>query len=161
MTSITFPNWKTSISLKRQDTGKVSSGSWKGFLTKLYAVHTGKEPEPKQAIDEFLIYLLHDKVKRLARYYAPLIEDQCHKDKAFSSKLGKWFNDQGWSFAWQPQDFDKAARQTAYLLVNKILFYDLLQAKRPEKLDPLEIPQGLTKGAQLQKILQSFFDEVS
>jgi len=130
------------------------------FLTKLYAVHTGKEPEPKQAIDEFLIYRLHDKIRRLSRYYTTIIEDQCHKDKAFSSKLSKWFNDQGWSFAWQPQDFDKAARQTAYLLVNKILFYDLLQAKRPEKLDPLQMPQGLTKGAQLQKILQSFFDEV-
>ena len=130
------------------------------FLTKLYAVHLGKEPEPKQAIDEFLIYRLHDKIRRFARYYASIIEDQCHKDKAFSSRLGKWFNDQGWSFAWHPQDFDKAARQTAYLLVNKILFYDLLQAKRPEKLDPLQIPQGLTKGAQLQKILQSFFDEV-
>ena len=130
------------------------------FLTKLYAVHTDREPEPKQAIDEWLIYLLHDKVKRLSRYYAPLIEDQCHKDKAFSTKLSKWFNDQGWSFGWSRQDFDKAARQTAYLLVNKILFYDLLQAKRPEKLDPLQIPQSLTKGAQLQKILQSFFDEV-
>ena len=130
------------------------------FLTKLYAVHTGREPEPKQAIDEWLIYLLHDKVKRLSRYYAPLIEDQCHKDKAFSTKLGKWFNGQGWSFGWSRQDFDKAARQTAYLLVNKILFYDLLQAKRPEKLDPLQIPQSLTKGAQLQKILQSFFDEI-
>lgn len=130
------------------------------FLMKLYAVYTRKELEPKQAIDEFLIYRLHDKVRRLARYYAPLIEDQCHKDKAFSSKLSKWFNDQGWSFAWQPQDFDKAARQTAYLLVNKILFYNLLQAKRPEKLAPLEIPQGLIKGAQLQKILQSFFDEI-
>jgi hypothetical protein len=65
------------------------------FLPKLYAVHTGKEPEPKQAIDEFLIYRLHDKIKRLARYYASIIEDQCHKDKAFSSKLSKWFNDQG------------------------------------------------------------------
>ena len=130
------------------------------FLTKLCAVYTGKEPEPKQAIDEFLIYRLHDKVRRLAHYYAPLIEDQCHKDKAFSSKLGKWFNDQGWSFAWQCQDFDKAARQTAYLLLNKILFYYVLQVKRPEKLAPLEIPQGLLKGEQLQDILQSFFKQV-
>jgi len=130
------------------------------FLMKLYAVYTRKEPEPKQAIDEWLIYLLHDKVKRLAKYYAPLIEDQCHKDETFSTKLGKWFNDQGWNFGWSPQDFDKAARQTAYLLVNKILFYNLLQAKRPGELAPLEIPQGLIKGAQLKKILQSFFDEI-
>ena len=130
------------------------------FLAKLYAVNTGREPEPRQAIDEFLIYRLHDKIKRLARHYTSIIEDQCHKDEAFSSKLSRWFNDQGWSFGWSEHDFDKAARQTAYLLVNKILFYDLLQAKRPEQLAPLEIPGSLIKGAQVQKILQSFFDEV-
>lgn len=44
--------------------------------------------------------------------------------------------------------------------MNKVLFYDLLHAKRSRELAPLEIPQGLIKGAQLQKILQSFFDEV-
>lgn len=130
------------------------------FLSKLYAVHEGREAEPKLPTDEFLIYRLQDKIRRLSRYYTTIIENHCHKDGTFAAELGKWFVSQGWSFAWQPQDFDKAARQTAYLLVNKILFYDVLQAKRPHKLDPLEIPEGITKGAQLQKILQSFFDEV-
>jgi type I restriction-modification system DNA methylase subunit len=130
------------------------------FLTKLYAVHTGKEPEPKLAIDELLIYRIHDKILRLARYYTGIIEDKCHKDTAFAAQLGKWFNEQGWDFVLQPQDFDKTARQAAYLLVNKILFYETLQAKRPQDLAPLEIPKGLFKGAQLQKRLQNFFEEV-
>ncbi|MBC8273426.1 MAG: hypothetical protein H8E40_00435, partial [Chloroflexi bacterium] len=130
------------------------------FLTKLYAVHTGKEPVPRLAIDELLIYRIHDKIVRLARYYTGIIEDKCHKNTAFAKELGKWFNDQGWDFIGQSQDFDKTARQTAYLLVNKILFYEALQAKRPEKLDSLQIPEGLTKGGQLQKILQTYFDEV-
>jgi len=130
------------------------------FLTKLYAVHTGNEPEPKQAIDEFLIFRLQEKIRILSTYYRRIIDDRCHKDSSFASSLKNWFINQGWSFAWQPQDFDKAARQTAYLLVNKILFYNLLQAKRPQELPPLEIPGGLLKGAQLQKILQSFFDEI-
>ncbi len=130
------------------------------FLTKLYLVSTGKETEPKQAIDELLIYRLHIKIDRLAKYYTGIIEDRWHKDTDFATKLGKWFNEQGWNFAWQPQDFDKAARQTAYLLVNKILFYNLLQAKRPQELDPLEIPQGLTKGAMLQAHLQNYFNQV-
>ena len=130
------------------------------FLTDLYEIHSGRKAKPKQAIDELLIYRLQDKIRRLSRYYTEIIYDRYHKDNAFAKELGKWFISQGWSFAWQPQDFDKAARQTAYLLVNKILFYNVLQAKRPHKLDPLEIPEGLTKGAQLQKILQSFFDEV-
>jgi len=130
------------------------------FLTKLYAVHSGKEAEPKLAIDEFLIFRLQEKIKTLSTYYRRIIDDQCHKDASFAKKLMNWFVDQGWSFAWQPQDFDKAARQTAYLLVNKILFYNLLQAKRPYDLDPLEIPASLTKGAMLQTTLQGYFSEV-
>jgi len=130
------------------------------FLTKLYSVNSGKELEPKQAIDEFLIFRLQEKIRVLSTYYIRIIDDQCHKDSDFAKKLTNWFVDQGWSFGWQPQDFNKAARQTAYLLVNKILFYNLLQTKRPGELSPLEIPEGLFRGAQLQKILQSFFDEV-
>ncbi len=130
------------------------------FLTKLYKVYAGKEPEPKQAIDELLVFRLHEKIRILSIYYKRIIDDQCHKDPSFASRLQNWFIGQGWSFTWQPQDFDKAARQTAYLLINKILFYNLLQSKRPHELAPLEIPEGLFRGAQLQKILQSFFDEV-
>jgi type I restriction enzyme M protein len=130
------------------------------FLTKLYSIYTGKEPEPKQAIDEFLIFRLQEKIRVLSTYYRRIIEDQCHKDNSFAKKLKTWFVEQGWSFAWQPQDFDKAARQTAYLLVNKILFYNLLQAKRPHELDLLEIPEGLTKSALLQTALQGYFKEV-
>jgi hypothetical protein len=130
------------------------------FLTKLYSVYSGKEPEPKQAIDEFLIFRLQEKIRVLSAYYRMIIDDQCHKDSSFAKKLKDWFLDQGWSFVWQPQDFDKAARQTAYLLINKILFYNLLQAKRPEALDPLEIPEGLTKGAVLQATLQGYFNQV-
>jgi len=130
------------------------------FLSKLYSVHSGKEPEPRLAIDEFLIFRLQEKIKVLANYYKRIVEDQCHKDPDFANMLKNWFRDQGWSFAWHPQDFDKAARQTAYLLVNKILFYNLLQAKRPQELDPLEIPESLTKGALLQNTIQGYFNQV-
>jgi type I restriction-modification system DNA methylase subunit len=130
------------------------------FLLKLYAVSTGKEPEPKHALDEILIFRLQEKIRKLSYYYQSVIYDQCHKDRRFSKKLRRWFNEQGWSFAWQQPDFDKAARQTAYLLGNKILFYEALRAKRPEKLDPLEIPKSLTKGSTLKTQLQGFFQEV-
>jgi hypothetical protein len=130
------------------------------FLKRLVAVHSGREPEPRHPVDEMLIYRLHDKINRLAHQYHKITENRCHTDKDFAGNLKKWFADQSWNFTWQPVDFDKAARQTAYLLINKILFYDVLQAKRPEILAPLRIPEGLVRGSQLQKILQSFFDEV-
>lgn len=130
------------------------------FLIKLSNVYSGKEHEPKLAIDELLIYRIQEKISVLTRYYRGIIEDQCHKDAIFAKQLKKWFLDQGWSFAWQPQDFDKAARQTAYLLVNKILFYDLLHAKRPKDLDPLYIPVTTSKGSLLKSILQGYFNLV-
>jgi len=130
------------------------------FLIRLYSVHSGKEPEPKLAIDDFLVFRLHQKIDVLANYYGKMIHDQCHKDTTFARQLMNWFLDQQWSFTWQPGDFMKAARQAAYLLVNKILFYDLLQAKRPKDLDPLEIPETRTKGHLLQKNLENYFNDV-
>lgn len=105
------------------------------FLSDLYEVHTKKKPEPLLPVDAFLIFRLQEKIKTLAKFYRAIIDDKAHKETKFSLSLQQWFFDQGWSFAWQEPDFEKAARQAAYLLVNKILFYDLLQAKRPP-LDP-------------------------
>lgn len=132
----------------------------KEFLKKLYSVSSGKEPEPKLAIDEFLVFRLQEKINVLAAYYRRIIDDRCHKDSSFRKELTKWFLNQGWSFSGILQDIDKASRQTAYLLVNKILFYNLLQAKRPQELPPLNIPEGFIRGKHLQKVLQIYFDEV-
>jgi len=130
------------------------------FLIRLEAVHSGREVEPRLPIDELLVYRLHEKVRVLAGHYKGIIADRCHKDTKFRTALLHWFDEQSWDFGWQEGDYDKAARQAAYLLVNKILFYNLLQAKRPHDLDPLAVPEGLTKGAQLQKHLQLYFDAV-
>ena len=51
------------------------------FLIDLYEVHTGKKPEPKQAIDELLIFRLQGKINRLSGYYKRIIEDKAHKAK--------------------------------------------------------------------------------
>lgn len=130
------------------------------FLRELYLVSTGKAPEPRQPVDEFLVYRIHEKIRVLTNYYKVIISDKCHKDDSFRKELGKWFAEQNWNFTMHDEDFAKAARQTSYLLVNKILFYDLLQIKRPQQLPILEIPRGLLKGSQLRKHLQIYFEEV-
>lgn len=130
------------------------------FLEELSRVHTGIKPEPLLPIDEFLIFRLQEKIYRLAKYYKGIIRDEAHKDAGFSRKLKKWFIEQQWAFTYSDNDFEKASRQTAYLLINKILFYDVLQSRRPRQLDPLTIPDALTKGGLLQTTLQAYFDEV-
>lgn len=129
------------------------------FLQDLVEVHIHKRPEPLLPIDELLIFRLHEKVDRLARYYRTIIEDNAHKNPKFSEELQKWFIEQEWQFTWSDSDYDKVARQTAYLLVNKILFYHLLKAKRPY-LSSIVIPDDLVRGGQLKKQLQSYFDYV-
>ena len=128
------------------------------FLEELVRVHTGVTPEPLLPIDEFLIFRLQEKIYRLAKYYKGIIRDEAHKNANFSKRLKDWFIEQQWMFAYSENDFEKAARQTAYLLINKILFYDVLQSKRPKQLDPLIIPDSLTKGGLLQRTLQGYFD---
>jgi type I restriction-modification system DNA methylase subunit len=134
--------------------------SLKAFLIDLYEVSSGKKAQPKHGIDEYLVFQLQAKIKALAVHYEYLIKEQTLNNPEFSKQLQRWFVDQNWSFSFQEQDFKKAARQAAYLLVNKILFYNVLQSKLPHELDPLEIPQSLAKGSRLKSTLQSYFDEV-
>jgi len=130
------------------------------FLIELQQAYHGGIIKPKLAIDDLLVYRLYSKIQVLSRYYREIIYVQSHKDPNFLGKIQKWFSDQGWNFTFSPINYDQTARQTAYLLINKILFYHLLQAKRPKDLDPLEIPESLTKGSMLQSTLQNYFKEV-
>jgi type I restriction-modification system DNA methylase subunit len=130
------------------------------FLSDLYEVHTKKKPEPLLPVDAFLVFRLQVTIKALTKFYRTIIDDKVHKDNKFLTDIQQWFFDQGWNYSWQETDYEKAARQAAYLLVNKILFYDLLQAKRPHDFDRLSIPEDLTKGGLLQSHLDGYFKEV-
>jgi type I restriction-modification system DNA methylase subunit len=128
------------------------------FLTDLIEIATGQKPEPKHAIDEILVYRLQNTIKVLATQYKWIIEEKVRENRKFSKSLQTWFIEQGWSFSFQDEDYAKAARQTAYLLVNKIVFYSAIQPIR--RLDPLEIPKSLKSGELLQNSLQGFFNLV-
>ncbi|MEO0009660.1 MAG: N-6 DNA methylase, partial [candidate division WOR-3 bacterium] len=130
------------------------------FLRELSEVATNRAPEPKLPIDELLIFWLQERIRILAHYYQALIRDRCHKDRQFAGRLARWFNEQNWNFTGSDDDFDRAARQTAYLLINKILFYHALQARRPDVLGPLNVPDGLSSSGVLQRTLQGFFEDV-
>jgi len=131
------------------------------FLTDLYEFSTATKVEPRLAVDELLIYRLQEKIQKLATYYKSIIYDKAHKDNAFAKMLNKWFKGQGWSFFIEDDNcYDQVSHQAAYLLANKIIFYNALQLKRPDKLSPLSIPQDLTHGGTLKGILQSYFNSV-
>jgi hypothetical protein len=130
----------------------------KRFLADLAQMVTGERVKPMLAIDDFLIFRLYSAIETLAVHYTTLVAEQTQKDPAFAQRLAGWFVEQGWNFTYQAQDYDKAGRQAAYLLVNKILFYAALQQQL--HLDPLQIPPDLSDGGILKPILQAYFQRV-
>ncbi len=130
------------------------------FLDDLVAVHYGKRPVPKLPLDSYLVARIHVLVDQLARRYHGVVAERAHKDRPFEKSLAAWFQDQMWSYTRSEADYAKVARQAAYLLVNKILFYHVLQSRRPRDLDPLEIPESITRGNLLHHHVQNFFNDV-
>jgi len=132
--------------------------SLKKFLLDFYQIYFKKKREPKLPLDEILIFRLSEQVKILTKLYTPIIQEKYQSDKNFRKELRKWFSQQFWSLPPFPEiyDFEKAARQTAYLLVNKIFFYEVLRAQTGT-IPELKIPHDLATGDQLKTELEAKF----
>jgi len=146
--------------LRNTEYAEPTKRALRDFLIKLHQVNKGEARVPKLSIDVFLIDKLRTRVNNLAFMYKGIIKDRFKTEPEFRKKLKEWFVNQGWPFRQdEDEDYDVVARQTALLLVNKMLFYYALQAKRPE-LAPLVIPDGLRTGGMLRKQLEIYFEEV-
>jgi len=128
------------------------------FLEELVLIYEGKKVAPKIPIDEYFISHLRLTVEALTNSYRGTIAEEAEKNRGLKREIAKWFNEQVWSFSGTKEDYTKIARQAAYLLINKVLFYTALQEKFD--LDPLEIPRNLRKGDVLEQILKAYFGQI-
>ncbi|MBN2030653.1 SAM-dependent DNA methyltransferase [bacterium] len=124
------------------------------FLLEFYEIAKKKKPVPKKPIDEILICRLHSAIDTLQMHYQNFIRKKI-TDRHFKNKLKKWFQEQGWSPTGQDSDIERVSRQTAYLLINKVMFYTAMQEKN--KLDPISISSDITDIKILQGHLQTYF----
>lgn len=129
----------------------------KTFLRLLHERYKEEKPVPLRGLNEFLIIRLQRDIESLFQHYLYLVEEKARAQN-FRQRLQDWFETQGWSFTFSYQDYERVARQAAYLLINKILIYTALQQRL--QLSPLEIPDSLRQGALLMNILISYFQEV-
>jgi methylase of polypeptide subunit release factors len=132
------------------------------FLRKLqiyYEEKIAKPPEiyvlPKLSPDEILVHYLKTFVDSL---YIPVSNNlikKKEKDPKFYEDLVRWFVGQGWIFEDTEDDYDRIARQAIYLLINKILFYNILK----ERFGLKEIDvRNISSGEELKKKLQEYFN---
>lgn len=127
-----------------------------GFLKEFAEVYLGMKPKPPLATDERFILRLRSSIDALSIPVFYEIKGRCKGSDKFRKELGDWFTEQGWSFTGSDDDMEKFSRQYVYLLIDKIMFYNVLRIKYPI-LRRISMPTGV-EGEQFKNILQQFFD---
>jgi len=111
---------------------------------------------PKLYPDEIMVYRLRSAIETI---YIPLfgaLKEKVQHEPEFFSEIYDWFVKQGWIITGGDEDLEKVARQGAYLLINKILFYNVLKSKNPI-LKPLSI-EDVTHGKEAENRLKTYFE---
>jgi type I restriction-modification system DNA methylase subunit len=128
----------------------------RSFLKEFEQVYYGIKAKPLLGIDERFIYRLRGSIDALS---IPILEyfRERVRDPEFRKQLVGYFIKQGWTFRGSDEDLEKVSRQYVYLLVNKILFYNILRSTSYRNLPKIVIPDiGLT-GDEMKKRIDNYF----
>jgi len=128
------------------------------FLREFEQIYYGIKVKPLLGVDERFIYRLRSAIHALSIPMFENIKKMAAEDMEFRRNLIKYFREQGWSFKGTDEDFEKIARQYIYLLVNKILFYNVLRFTHYKReLPKITIPEISLTGKELKDRLDSYF----
>jgi SAM-dependent methyltransferase len=112
----------------------------------------GVVPARLKPLDDTLVDMLHEAVADL---HPELVESlkTALQDKNYKDRFIEWLESQGIEYS------ERALRiigeQAAYLQINKLLFYQVIRAIYPEKLDPLKLGEE----EDVAQTLKSFFED--
>lgn len=116
-------------------------------------------------IDQFFIRKLEANVDINTQVFTVALKQKCIEDKNYYRRLCKWIWDQGWhpDLKKKAQDtdhflYERIARVAAYILANKILFYNVLRTEH-KKLRPIKT-QRIKESPDLNQILKKHFQDV-
>jgi len=131
------------------------------FLVEFDQIYKGVKPKPALGIDEKFVYMLRGAIHSLSIPVFNYIKEKAQKDLEFRKRLIEYFREQMWTFRNQDEDYDKVARQYVYLLIIKLLFYDILASTPPfnRELKKLTVPATVRKGEELKKIIDNRLEE--
>lgn len=94
-------------------------------------------------------------------------------DHKFQAKVQKWYTNQGWRYTNLDDMNTKIALQFSLLLINKIMFYNVVKDRYhtiipqnyklfglPEELPKIEIPESIEHGGIVSQILKGYFNYI-
>jgi type I restriction-modification system DNA methylase subunit len=148
--------------LTKNEVEKIIKSFLVNFLKTLQAYYEEKitkPPEiyvlPKLSPDEILVHYLKTAVDSLYIPVSNNIIERRKKDPKFYNDLIEWFVEQGWLFEDSEDNYDRIARQAVYLMINKILFYNILKEKFGLK--DIDV-KDVSSGEDLKEKLQEYFN---
>ena len=107
-------------------------------------------------VDEKLIHRLRATIQAISINVTDSLKKYCNENKDFREKLTTWFFEQGWTLSFSDSDFEKVSKQYVLLLINKIIFYNVLRPKH--NLPKIELQSKMTNES-FRKTLEVYFNE--
>ncbi len=132
------------------------------LFQRLKVLYAAKRPEilfPTIPLDERFIDFVYSHVSAFAFSFAQALKDAEQQDSSLRRRLRQWFAEQQLPYLPDERRFWQGGRLLAYLLVNRLLFYEIVRQAHPGKLPPLKIPDDL-KGDAIRKMLRERFHDV-
>jgi len=124
-----------------------------------------KKVFPGLPLDQFFIRKLETNVDINTQVFTIALKQKCLNDHEYYKRLCKWIWDQGWhpDLKKKAQEtdhmvYERIARIAAYVLANKILFYNVLRTEHKE-LQPIQT-EGIKGSSDLNLILKKHFQKV-
>ncbi|MCK4225255.1 MAG: N-6 DNA methylase, partial [candidate division Zixibacteria bacterium] len=116
-------------------------------------------------LDQFFIRKLEINVDINTRVFTVALKQKCKEDKNYYRQLCKWIWDQGWHPVLKKKAeetdhslYERIARIAAYVLANKILFYNVLRTEH-EELRPIQT-ERIKRSSDFSQVLKTHFDDV-
>jgi len=167
--------WRDIVNLPKNNLNEIDTPeNWakmRTFLEKFLETFYEILVEPKTfiglPIDEFFVFKLQRVVDINMPVFAEALQTKSLQDNDYYRQLVHWVRDQGWQSVienWQSAQgvsayfYRNLARIAVFLIVNKIIFYNVVQAHYPDNLGKMAI--NAKTGRDLQEQLHFYFNRV-
>lgn len=133
------------------------------FLEEFALIFTGRAVLVRKPLDETFVSILHSHLQPIIMVLNHDLILKYQKDSGFAHHFREWYvKDQGWTFEGSPKslpdEVERATKLVAYILVNKLVFYEALR-RRFKILNPLLISSSSITGDDLKREIQSYFQD--
>jgi len=110
---------------------------------------------PKQGERDRIVGLLRSFHTSIWPTFRALAQDKYSTDPGFTDKFDEWVNENDYGSLDDSEQFSLAAKQYAYLISNKILFYEVVREQTPE---PVETESGYSLDSLVDGVSESGVD---